>query len=80
MNKAQLVFGTENIYRTKNYIVVQDIFLETYPNGAKEIISRDTFTLRTIQKDREYEKTFSYRESMNGKRLHCTMCNRKYEL
>ena len=54
-----------NVYRTKKYIVKQDISVEG--------------TDRTKSRDKQYEQIFADRTYINGKRLPSTSYTRRYE-
>jgi hypothetical protein len=67
-----------NVYRTRKYIVTQDIYLNEYFDGSSILFSRDTYYLRNKKFDKQYESNFKDREYINGKRVHTTMYTRKY--
>ena len=67
-----------NVYRTRKYIVTQDIYLNEYFDGSSILFSRDTYYLRNKKFDKQYESNFKEREYINGKRVHTTMYTRKY--
>ena len=67
-----------NAYRTKNYIVTQRIlFRQTEADGAM-IMGVEVFYKRNKERDAIYEKVFSNRVKLDGKRLHTTMSTRSY--
>ena len=67
-----------NVYRTKRYIVKQDISVEMTDSGDTIIFSNDVFYERTKIRDKQYEHIFAERKNMNGKRLPSTSYTRKY--
>ena len=69
---------SENFYRTKDYIVVQKIFLihETF---RTIVFSIDYYTKRTNEKDKEFEHYCKEIEGENGKRVHTRWFRRQYE-
>ena len=78
MIDAEFLKNADNIYRTKCFIVKQEIEVaesEVYDNV---VISHDTFYLRTPARDKQFEKAFSKKINKNGKRLPSTTTTRKY--
>lgn len=73
-NKQQAI----NMYRTRKYIVTQDIYLNECVDGSSVLFSKDTYYLRNKKLDKQYEAQFKDREYINGKRIHTTMYTRKY--
>jgi len=73
-NKQQAI----NVYRTRKYIVTQDIYLNECVDGSSVLFSKDTYYLRNKKLDKQYEVRFKDREYINGKRVHTTMYTRKY--
>ena len=70
--------GADNVYRTENFIVKQQIsFLES-DVGTSMVLSDDTYYLRTSQRDAEYEFAFQGKANINGKRLKSASYTRKY--
>ena len=68
-----------NVYRTKRYIVKQDISVKETGNGERIIFSSDVFYERTKNRDYQYEHIFADRKYINGKRLPSTSYTRRYE-
>ena len=68
----------DNVYRTKSFIVKQNLSLEEQTNGDNCILSTDTYFRRNPLRDKQYELAFSNRKKINGSRLPCTMFIRKY--
>ena len=73
-NKQQAI----NVYRTRKYVVTQDIYLNECVDGSSVLFSKDTYYLRNKKLDKQYETRFKDREYINGKRVHTTMYTRKY--
>ena len=67
-----------NIYRTRDFIVKQVIGIKYSDVENIAVISNDTFYRRTKKRDREYERIFSERKQINGKRIPSTMYARTY--
>lgn len=74
----EFVRNANNVYRTKNFIVKQEIAIRCDSVGMSAVLSRDTFYARTTVRDMEYEAYFSRRRYINGKRLPSTIYSRKY--
>ena len=70
--------NADNLYRTKHYIIKQVLTLDNESLEGTHIISADTFYKRTKKRDKQFDVLFSDTNHKNGKRLHCTMCSRKY--
>ena len=67
-----------NVYRTRDFIVKQVIGIKHSDVENIAVISNDTFYRRTKKRDREYERIFSERKQINGKRIPSTMYARTY--
>lgn len=72
------MLDADSIYRTKIYIIRQIFVVDRNLDDDNHLISQDTFFARTRKRDKQYEALFSDKHNINGKRLPCTMCNRKY--
>ena len=66
-----------NVYRTREYIVRQEIVLRDDEPGTY-LFSRDTYFLCTSKRDREFEELFSDRADLNGRRIRTAMYVRTY--
>lgn len=77
-NFMETITNSTNVYRTKYFIIAQDIELQLddYQNNA--VISRDTFFYRNKIRDKQYEHLFRDRKNINGKRLPTTMYSRTF--
>lgn len=67
-----------NIYRTKDYIVEQHLKYHYLPDGSFTLFSIDNYYLRNRKTDIEYEKSYSYRDNLEGKRIYAGAYVRKY--
>ncbi len=82
INVEELDFlkGAENVYRTMDYIVKQDIH-STFDEEKMitRLVSEDCYYARTPKRDAEYEFIFRDRgQDLNGKRIRTAMFTRKY--
>ena len=78
MKEPEFLKSADNVYRTRNYIVKQEIFVDRDKEGNGCIFSRDTYYLRNTKLNREYESVFRKRAYMEGRRLPSTSYTRKY--
>ena len=67
-----------NVYRTREYIVFQEIGISDDPEAGTYLYSYDTYHRRTMQKDREYEKAFKDRAHIDGNRIPVSTYVREY--
>ena len=74
------VNNADNVYRTREYIVKQQISTSVNKNSLiTHLISEDTYYLRTPKRDVEYNIIFKVRDkNIDGKRIRSTMYTRKY--
>ena len=68
----------DNVYRTQDYIVTQDLSVTENEFDGLLICSIDVFFKRTRERDAMYEKVFENRIHEDGKRVHCSMYSRRY--
>lgn len=66
-----------NVYRTRGYIVRQEIVLQDDELGTY-LFSRDTYSRCTHKHDREFEDVFADRIDLNGSRIKTAMYLRRY--
>lgn len=66
-----------NVYRTRGYIVRQEIVLQDDELGTY-LFSRDTYFRCTHKRDREFEDVFADRIGLNGSRIKTAMYLRRY--
>ena len=78
MNNVDFLKSADNVYRTKNFIVKQEIDFVCDEFRDNVLLSRDTFYLRTPARDAQYEREFKYKANPDGKRILVSMCSRKY--
>ena len=78
MSIPNFMIDAKNVYRTRNYIVKQDISLECDSFGNSRLFSADTYYLRTKKLDKEFESLFKNRDFIDGRRVHSTSYSRKY--
>lgn len=67
-----------NVYRTRFYIVRQQIMYRRDSLLGAYLCSRDTFYCRTPERDRQYEAAFPHNQEKDGKRIPTLMYVRKY--
>lgn len=72
------VKGASNVYRTKEFIVNQRLAIDEDTFETNVLVSRDTYYKRTTMRDIEYERYFSRRKHIDGKRLPSGMYVRTY--
>ena len=74
------VNNADNVYRTREYIVKQQISTSVNKNSLiTHLISEDTYYLRIPKRDVEYNIIFKVRgKNIDGKRIRSTMYTRKY--
>ena len=78
LNSLELFSNAENIYRTKFYIIKQQILYLYDSDGNTTIHSDDTYYLRNKKLDSLFEKTFSNRKKLNGQRIHSLTHTKTY--
>ena len=72
-----IVGNIDNIYRTKDFIIVQKLAVREL-NGEAQLMSSDTFYRRTPLRDMQYDKIFEFRgRKINGKRIVSNIAVRK---
>lgn len=63
------VQGATNVYRTKSYIVKQNVSLGHQGLESTTLISRDTYYVRTPKRDAMYESIFEGNKDLDGRRI-----------
>ncbi len=63
------VRGATNVYRTKSYIVKQNVSLGHQGLESTTLISRDTYYVRTPKRDAIYESIFEGNKDLDGRRI-----------
>ena len=74
----EIIKNADNVYRTRKYIVAQEISFEVNANGENRIFSNDIFFVRNKKIDKDFEFTFKDRRSVNGKRVRSSLYVRNY--
>ena len=59
----------ENVYRTRDYIVKQELYLIVNAEQNNAVLSVDTYYRRTLERDSKYQLLYKERRHINGKRL-----------
>ena len=67
-----------NVYRTKDYIVKQQITIVSSPSKDSYLLSEDTYYARTPLREFQYNCVFTDRKRKNGRRLPSNTYTRKY--
>ena len=70
--------NASNVYRTKDFIVKQEIHIGTDGYDTNQVVSVDTYYKRTQEREIAYKALFKDRKRINGKRLPSTMFTRTY--
>ena len=69
MDKAQNEKLFENVYRTRDYIVKQELYLIVNAEQNNAVLSIDTYYRRTLLRDSKYQLLYKERKHIDGKRL-----------
>lgn len=69
MEKAKNVKLFENVYRTRDYIVKQELYLIVNAEQNNAVLSVDTYYRRTLLRDSKYLLLYKDRKHIDGKRL-----------
>lgn len=75
---SEFLERSTNVYRTRFYIVRQQIMYRRDSLLGAYLCSRDTFYCRTPERDRQYEAAFPHNQEKDGKRIPTLMYIRKY--
>jgi hypothetical protein len=78
--KMQVNSPTYNVYRTKCFVVGQELYFDNIPDDTTTLFSKDTYYLRNKKLDKQYEKIYQNRDNVNGKRIHVCIYKRNYIL
>lgn len=76
--KMDFMVNASNVYRTKDFIVKQEIHIGTDGHDCNQVVSVDTYYKRTPEREVAYKAVFADRKRINGKRLPSTMYTRTY--
>lgn len=69
MSKTEHERLYENVYRTRDYIVKQELYLIVDAEQNNAVLSVDTYYRRTLVRDSKYQLLYKDRKHINGKRL-----------
>ena len=69
MEKAKNEKLFENVYRTRDYIVKQELYLIVNAEQNNAVLSIDTYYRRTLLRDSKYQLLYKERKHIDGKRL-----------
>ncbi|PWM70179.1 MAG: hypothetical protein DBX61_00305 [Clostridiales bacterium] len=69
MDKAKNEKLFENVYRTRDYIVKQELYLIVNAEQNNAVLSIDTYYRRTLLRDSKYQLLYKERKHIDGKRL-----------
>ena len=69
MNKTESERQYENVYRTRDYIVKQELYLIVDGEQNNAVLSVDTYYRRTLLRDSKYQLLYKDRKHIDGKRL-----------
>lgn len=78
MDKAKNEKLFENVYRTRDYIVKQELYLIVNAEQNNAVLSIDTYYRRTLLRDSKYQLLYKERKHIDGKRLPSNMYIRTY--
>lgn len=67
--EIEFLQNADNVYRTPEFIVKQRFSISTSPQGDAFSVSEDTYYVRTLERDLDYEFAFQHRENIDGKRI-----------
>lgn len=67
--KSKQYAGITNVYRTRHYIVFQEIGLCDDEEMGTFLFSVDGYCWRTKQRDADYERRFRKRKDVDGQRI-----------
>lgn len=69
MDRARNEKMFENVYRTRDYIVKQELYVIANLEQNNAVLSVDTYYRRTLERDSNYQLLYKERRHINGKRL-----------
>ena len=69
MEKAKNEKLFENVYRTRDYILKQELYLIVNAEQNNAVLSVDTYYRRTLLRDSKYLLLYKDRKHIDGKRL-----------
>ena len=80
MSNVDFLENADNVYRTKRFIVKQEIDYEVNALHDNMLVSHDTYYVRTSTRDLQYEKAFNGKYNLDGRRVATGMSTRRYVL
>ena len=69
MDRARNEKMFENVYRTRDYIVKQELYVIANLEQNNAVLSVDTYYRRTLERDSKYQLLYKARKHIDGKRL-----------
>lgn len=69
MDRARNEKMFENVYRTRDYIVKQELYVIANLEQNNAVLSVDTYYRRTLERDSKYQLLYKDRKHIDGKRL-----------
>lgn len=79
VNNVDFLQNADNVYRTSEFIVKQNISICMDENCCGVLTSVDIYYLRTPERDTVYDNLFAFRgEKIDGKRMKAGMYRRRY--
>ena len=78
MNSVSFLENADNVYRTKKYIVKQELSFEVNYFHDNMLVSHDTYYLRTAARDIQYDKEYMGKYNLNGRRIVTGVYTRRY--
>lgn len=78
LSKMDFLKDADNVYLTENYIVKQELSICVTKQGDSYSVSKDTYYLRTEERERDYLLAFRQRKRIAGKRIVATTYTRTY--
>lgn len=69
MDRARNEKMFENVYRTRDYIVKQELYVIANLEQNNAVLSVDTYYRRTLERYSKYQLLYKERRHINGKRL-----------
>lgn len=78
LGEMDFLQGSDNVYRTPDFIVSQKISITVSRQGDAHLVSEDTYFARTEKRDEDYNFAFQFRDKIEGKRIKCGTYLREY--
>lgn len=74
----QYVQRLKNVYRTKFYIIKQELSYMVDEDGNSVLHSDDVYYLRNKKADKIFEQTYANRSRINGRRIETNSHTKRY--